>query len=303
MAQVAFKVIRPGQMTTLQDGGRHGYRSYGIPTSGFMDALSAQQANFIVGNPTRETLIEMIQVGATLEFLTSATIALTGAGMEAQLNGQSVRRFEAIEVNQGDLLELGKTTKHMIGYLAIAGQWDIPKVLGSTSTFLRAKIGGIDGRQLQKGDIIRLECKATAKTQSLPEHQIRAFAPGRKIRLMETAESNPELSNWLESTAFTVTRQWDRMGIRLEGNAPSIQARHILSSPITVGTMQLPPDGQPIIVMADGQTTGGYPRIATVIKADLPYLAQQQPGTPLHFTFVSTAQAKQTNIWTLQTIS
>lgn len=290
-------------MTTLQDGGRHGYRSYGIPTSGFMDSLSAQQANFIVGNPTNETMIEMIQVGASLEFLTSGTITLTGADMGAQLNGFAIPRFEAIDIKQGDLLELGKATNHMVAYLAIAGSWDIPKILGSTSTFLRAKIGGVDGRQLQKGDLIRLNGKASTKNQLLPEHQIRAFKSGRKIRLMESAESNTKLSNWLESTAFNVTHQWDRMGIRLAGNAPSMRAQHILSSPITVGTIQLPPDGQPIIVMADGQTTGGYPRIATVIKADLPHLAQQQPGTPLHFTFVNTQQARQMNMWTLQTIS
>lgn len=297
MAQVVIKVIRPGQMTTLQDGGRHGYRSYGIPSSGFMDILSAQQANFLVGNPITATIIEMIQVGASVQFLTSGTLALTGADMGAQLNGLAIPRFEPLQVSQGDLLELGNAVSNMVAYLAIAGEWEVPKVLGSCSTFLRAKIGGMKGRQLKKGDIISADIDGLVKLKSLPEHQIRYFEPGRKIRLIKTAESSAELSGWLENTDFTVSRQWDRMGIRLIGSPPSSPAKHILSSPVTVGTMQLPPDGQPIIVMSDGQTTGGYPRVATVIKADLPYLAQQPPGTPLHFTFVTTEQALHLEKW------
>ena len=243
-------------------------------------------------------LIEMIRVGATFEFLANATIALTGADMGAQLDGNKVSRFEIVNVKKGDLLELGKADKNMVAYLAIGGQWQFPEILGSASTFLRAKIGGVEGRKLQKGDLIQVEASSLTHPRSLPEHHIRAFPLGQKIRLMKSVESTDGLSAWLQKTTFTVSNNWDRMGIRLTGLPPTSPAQHILSSPVAVGTLQLPPDGQPIVVMADGQTTGGYPRIATVIKADLPYLAQQSPGAPLYFTFVGMKKAIQVNGWT-----
>lgn len=301
MCLIKLKVIRSGQMTSIQDGGRTGYRSFGIPQSGFMDELSAQQANFLVGNPSKGPVIEMIQVGASVAFESSAVIALTGADMDATLNGTPVERFKTIVVNKGDLLELGRAVSNMITYLAIRGDWNIPEVLGSTSTFLRAKIGGLNGRLLRKGDVIQIENKGLVERQIIPEHNIRSFPSGRKIRLLKSAETTDAVASWLEENTFTVSSQWDRMGIRLISPAPSNSSPQILTSAVAVGTMQLPPDGQPIIVMADGQTTGGYPRIATVIKADLPYLAQQPPGTLLNFTLLNTTQALNLNAWTYNT--
>ena len=291
MALSKIEIIVPGQMTTIQDGGRHGYRSFGLPQSGFMDRLSARQANLLVSNAADHTLIEMIQVGITAKFLTSATIALTGADMGAQLNGHPIGRFKSLTVKKGDLIQLERATSNMISYLAIAGHWVIPEVLGSTSTFLRAKIGGICGRPLQKGDLIEIKNNTIEKPRLIPEPDIRSFHYGRKIRLLKSVESSDEHMIWLQQHSFEVTNNWDRMGIRLSGPPPTLTAQGILTSAVTVGTIQLPPDGQPIIVMVDGQTTGGYPRIATVIQADLPYLAQQPPGTTLQFEQVSNQQA------------
>lgn len=288
-------------MTSIQDAGRTGYRSFGIPKSGFMDELSAQQANYLVGNSAGSPVIEMIQVGASVAFESSAVIALTGADMDATLNGTPVERFKTIMVNKGDLLELGRAVSNMITYLTIRGDWNIPEVLGSTSTFLRAKIGGLNGRLLKKGDVIQIENKGLFERQIIPEHNIRSFPSGRKIRFLKSAETTDALASWLEENTFTVSSQWDRMGIRLIGPASTNPSPQILTSAVAVGTMQLPPHGQPIIVMADGQTTGGYPRIATVIKADLPYLAQQPPGTLLNFTFLNTTQALNLNAWTYNT--
>ena len=297
MDPTRFKIIRPGQMSTVQDGGRKGYRNLGIPYSGFMDRHSAHQANQLVGNRADQSLIEMIQVGLTVVFESTGTIAVTGADMGAQLNGRDLPRHTAVAVHQGDLLELGKARNQMIAYLAVRGDWDIPEVLGSTSTFVRAKVGGISGRPLQKEDRLCVRANTSGKAQKLPEHQINTNPPGRKIRLLKSAESTDALCDWLVRSTFEVTHEWDRMGIRLATPAPAEPPGKLLTSPVTVGTIQLPPDGQPIIVMVDGQTTGGYPRIATVIKADLPYLVQQPPGTLLSFTFISRQQSLYIEKW------
>ncbi len=290
MSQPLLKVIKSGTMSTIQDGGRHGYRGYGLPTSGFMDMVSAYQANEIVGNQRNGSLIEMIQVGATLKFLQDCAIAITGANMSAMLNGQIVQRYQQISVKSGDQLSFGLAKSNMIGYLAIGGQWHIDAIFGSTATYARAALGGIKGRPLKVGDEISIT-PSKNKHHHFPEHKIWSYEPGRVLRLIKGPECTQEMTKWLERSTFKVSNQWDRMGVRLKTETPLLKETFLLSCPLAVGTIQLPPDGQPIAVMADGQTTGGYPRLGTIIKADIAYLAQQKPGTTLRFAFVEASYA------------
>ncbi|MEM8893890.1 MAG: biotin-dependent carboxyltransferase family protein [Bacteroidota bacterium] len=300
MPQVKFKILQPGQMSTLQDGGRIGYRSFGIPKSGFMDDISARQANWLVSNQIDHTLIEMIQVGGTIEFLTNARIALTGADMEATLDGDSVDLNKSILTKTGQILKLGKAKVGMIGYLAVGGQWQVPEVLGSSSTYARAGLGGLVGLPLKREDIITVEDDSDPRDRSLPEHEIRNNISGRKIRVLSGPESDDRSLSWLIGTSHRVSNQWDRMGIRLTSERKSTEGGSILTSPVSIGTIQLPADGNPIIIMADGQTTGGYKRIATIIKADLPYLAQQPPFVELRFKSVSHEEALHIANWVSQ---
>lgn len=283
-----FRVIEAGFFTTIQDKGRFGYRKYGIPISGAMDLKSMMDANFLVENPKNNPVLECTLDGGIYQFLDAAMVGSTGAQSSILLNGTQVSQYEPILVSKGDVLEIGYPTRGCRSYLAINGELDIPMVMGSYSTYVPGKFGGFHGRKLQRGD--ELVWTGSGKyhdTKSLPKEQIPYFSS--KVRI--SVEPGPELG-WLSeeakssflSSRFEVQSQSNRMGIRLGGNSIECPRKQMVSSPVKPGVIQLPPSGNPIVLMNDGQTIGGYPRIGVVKKSELWRLGQLKAGDQISFT-------------------
>jgi len=238
----------------------------------------------------------MTMMGMSLEFDSIAVIALTGADMEPEINGEPVRMYTAIEVHQGDVLTMKFAKSGMRSYLAVAGGFDISPVMGSMSTNLKCALGGFEGRKLKGGDIIPLRREISidyiGERSTEPEND---YPDSITVRVVigpqEDYFTDGGINTFL-SSEYTVSDKSDRMGIRLDGE--KIENKNgvdIISDGIATGSVQIPASGTPIIMMADRQTTGGYAKIATVISADLKKAAQAKPGTKIHFQTVSIKEA------------
>ena len=287
----SVSVLNPGQYTTVQDRGRIGYQRYGMPVSGAMDHDALATANALLGNLPEAAALEATYTGPTLVFHRETTIALAGADFEARLNDHPIKLHQAISVSTGDKLTCGKARQGARLYIAFSGGIDLPPVMGSRSTYARAAIGGLCGRPLKRGDTLAL---LPAKATPSPRPPIRKPLPGPGdaiIRIIAGPEAKRFTTHGLSqflSGRYCVAPESDRMGIRLRGNAIERKDHsQMLSAGTAFGSIQVPPDGLPIILMADRQTTGGYPRIANVITADLPQLAQLAPGATLRFREVT----------------
>ena len=291
-----MKVITPGPLSTIQDGGRFGYMSTGFGSGGAMDLRSMRIANLLVGNNENDGVIEMTLLGLSAEFTGSSVIALTGADMQPKLNGEEIPMYESVEVQAGDKLTMGAAKQGMRGYLAVSGGFDIDPVMGSQSTNLKVKLGGYQGRKLAAGDQIPLRRETDffhcGHNKCDPEND---YPQVSTVRVMfgpqEDYFTDKGIATFL-SARYTVSGQSDRMGVRLEG-AP-IENKNgvdIISDGIAYGSVQIPASGTPIIMMADRQTTGGYAKIATVITADLHKIAQAKPGSCIRFQAVTEKEA------------
>jgi antagonist of KipI len=314
-SSMSLSILRPGLLTTVQDLGRHGYQQDGILVSGAMDAPALRVANLLVGNPETTAGLEITLLGPRIRFESDHLIALTGAHLSSTLNGQPVGLNRPVWVAAGTELAFGAPVAGSRAYLAVAGGFALAPVLGSQSTYLRAGFGGFRGRALQAGDVLPgtgITNDGQRIAQSLAQRMSHSgwvqarWTPG--LALCPTPRPNPvirairgpeyELFSVASQRAFwqepfTVTPQADRMGYRLHGPALAQQVEtELLSSAVTFGTVQVPAGGQAIVLMADRQTTGGYPRLAQVITADLPALAQVQPGARIQFAEVSLAEAQ-----------
>ena len=278
-----------GLLTTVQDRGRYGYQRFGMPVSGAMDVFSLELANLLVGNDPGDACLEATISGPELEFTGATWIAITGADMDPHLNGLAIPINTAIDVRPGDRLGSRGLRSGCRAYIAFAGGIAVPPVMGSRSTYLRAGIGGFQSRALMPGDELPLgEPVGNPRLKKIPEGLIPEYKHEQTIRIISGPEAHyfeiAGLRSFL-STEYTVTAQSDRMGYRLTGEP----IRHkegmtnIISAGISLGTVQVPGDGQPIILMADRQTSGGYARIANVITADLTLLAQMRPGDRIRF--------------------
>ena len=311
---MSISVIKPGLLTTVQDLGRFGYQKTGLVASGALDALALRTANLLVGNPADIAGLECTLRGPTLRFEKEALLALTGADLAAHIEGQPVPLGRPVAVRAGTLLVFGAPQASGRAWLAVAGGVAVPPVLGSRATYLRAGLGGLAGRSLKAGDELPVsEWSATGRRLyeriKLQEANGWAaagwYAPapplaGLSVPLLVRAFPGPEYEQfgrasqrafWEES--FVVTTEADRMGCRLSGPPLArTTATEVLSSAVTFGTVQVPPGGQPIVLLADRQTTGGYPRLAQVITADLGRLAQALPGTRLRFQRTTLAEAQ-----------
>lgn len=282
-------VHKAGLLTTVQDRGRYGYQRYGMPVSGAMDVFSLELANLLVGNDPGDSCLEVTISGPELEFTGATWIAITGADMEPHLNGQGIPMNTAVDVRSGDRLGFRGLRSGCRAYIAFTGGIAVPPVMGSRSTYLRAGIGGFQGRALMPGDELPLGIALQKpRLKKLPEGLIPEYKHEQTIRIISGPEAHYfEIAGLrsLLSTEYTVTAQSDRMGYRLTGEP----IRHkegmtnIISAGISLGTVQVPGDGQPIILMSDRQTSGGYARIANVITTDLTLLAQMRPGDKLRF--------------------
>jgi antagonist of KipI len=293
-------VIRPGLLTTVQDLGRYGHQHEGVSVGGAMDTPALRLANALVGNPEGAAALEVTLMGPVLEFQDDAVISITGADLSATLDQQPIPRLRAIRVTAGSQLEFGERINGCRAYIAFSGGIDVPVVLGSRSTYLRAGIGGFGGRALARGDIIGIGEPASHARSIIPsivmpvpprdDVTIRAMR-GRHFAALNRASRAALFS--ADEEPFRISAQSDRMGYRLEGPGITMQrAVEIASEPVAFGTVQLPPGGSPIILMADRQTTGGYPHVLEVASVDLPLLAQSVPGTRLRFSETSLEEAQ-----------
>lgn len=292
----AFRVIEPGPFTTIQDLGRMGYETFGVPVSGALDQFSSRIANWIVGNPAGAAVLETTLMGPKLEVLCEASVAVAGAEMEVTLNGVSMEMWTSNNVKPGDLLWLKRSSRGLRSYLAVTGGIDVPCIMGSRSTYVGAGLGGLQGRALAKGDVLKRGPgrPRTEKTSLPPVHR-----PDFGGEITLRAVPGPQDDYFHEglrlffSATFWVTPQCDRMGYRLDGPAVprnSTAPPSIISEPSLPGAIQIPPDGKPIILLVE-QTVGGYPKIATVIWPDLPKVAQARPKDQVRFEPVSLSQA------------
>lgn len=296
-----LRIVSPGFLCSLQDSGRFGYQRFGVPVAGPMDAFAFAAANRLVGNAPNAAALEFAYSGPVIALESEALVALTGVGFSLQVGENEHPAWMAVRVAAGSQVSVRAAENAGWGTLAFAGGICTPPVMGSRATYVRGGFGGLEGRLLQPGDQLPLpsiQPSTRLAGQMLPLEARPAYFlhPTLRVILGPQAEAFTEagLASFTGS-AYTLTRTADRMGYRLEGERIQHRgAADILSEGMVTGAVQVPNSGQPIVMMSDRQTTGGYAKIAAVIRADLPLLAQCQPGvSQVRFLPVSVAQAQQ----------
>jgi antagonist of KipI len=297
---VSVQVLRPGLLTTVQDHGRHGMQHLGLCPGGAMDAVALTLANALVGNPPEEAALEVTVIGPELLFEHDTLVAVCGAEFQG-----SFPHNRPVLVPAGSRYNVGRAVRGARSYLAVAGGFAIAPVLGSRSTYLPGRFGGLGGRALRHGDVLPLSSRSaeiSRKRWSLLKNttngSVRWSAPpltlpdrepivvhvidGQHSEMFDTASQRAFFD-----AVWRITPDSNRMGFRLAGpvlsRAKGAAGDEILSGPTCLGTVQVPANGTPIALMADHQTTGGYPQIAAIVSADVPRLAQMAPGQTVHF--------------------
>ncbi|KAB3531496.1 5-oxoprolinase subunit C family protein [Alkaliphilus serpentinus] len=294
-----IQILKAGILTTIQDFGRIGYQQYGIPTSGGMDLYSLELANLLVGNQATEGALEFTMMPPSIAFHGEVDFAVTGGDFQPLLNNHPITMYQTQRAYRGDILSFKGLKSGCRGYLAVAGGFDIPIIMGSKSTYLRGAFGGLEGKRLKDGDLLQLN-KPTEKPiiNRIPHNMIPDYTvTNRTIRVVMGPEDDtftPEGKEVFLHSQYQLTNQADRMGLRFDGPKVShTKAADIVSGGINLGAIQVPGEGKPIIMMADHQTTGGYTKIANVISVDIPYLAQLKPGDSISFKEVSIEEAQE----------
>lgn len=305
-------------MSTIQDLGRYQYLSQAVPVSGAMDALSARIANKAVGNQDNAAVIEFTYADAEFVAETDLLIAYVGEGAIFQLGQQILPPERPLFIPSGVSIKLINNPSGSRTYLAIAGGWDVPEILGSKSTCLVAGFGGLEGRALKRGDVLKNEQKLTANAQLIVENfkeiqksvkkdqvfylpwsiprQAHLPADAKTIRVVPGNEfgwfNGRSIANFL-SAPYIIGRQSNRMGYHLEGAVMErLKHQELLSTAVTPGTIQVTGNGSMVLLMADCQTTGGYPRIAQVATVDMPLCAQLKPGDAIYFKDITRREAE-----------
>ena len=302
-----LQIVRSGVLDNIQDNGRYGYSEFGINPSGAMDRFAARLANSLVGNPADKAVIEMHFPGPHAVFTEDALISITGADFSITINDEPLPRWHPVLVKKASVLQCHSLKKGARAYLAVHGGFFMDKWLDSFSTHLKGNAGGWKGRKLEKGDEIpfgyhevdfrklmqpgrnfrTLPWSPDTHTVYFPENEI-SFVPGREWALLDERSLNV-----MAEETFTISKQSDRMGYQLNSSPLSLnKSLELITTPVGFGTMQLLPGGQLIILMADHQTTGGYPRVGHVISAHLPRLAQLNAGDNIHFHQVDQLRAE-----------
>lgn len=309
-------IEKPGLLTSIQDLGRYGFQKYGVIASGVMDPLSHRMANILVGNEENTPTMEITLLGPVITFHETTLISICGGDLNPSIDGKPIRLYRAVLVKKGSVLRFGSCKLGCRAYLAVAGGFSVPSVMGSKSTYLRAKIGGFDGRALKLGDAVFIDSpgKLSEKIITYLLGQLKEnsfveskwsvaldFTPtyknesmirvtkGRQFHLF-TDESKQKLF----TEPFEVTSQSDRMGYRLKGPKLALEkAQEMISEAVDFGTIQVPAEGNPIVLLADRQTTGGYQKIVQIASVDLPLVAQRKPGDHLRFVEITNEEAQQ----------
>ncbi|RLC64375.1 MAG: KipI antagonist [Chloroflexota bacterium] len=283
---MALEVLEPGLLTTVQDLGRYGYERYGVPVSGAMDQFALRAANLLVGNPPHAAALEITLAGPTLRATDKCLIAVTGADLSLRVNDWEMPPWMAIFVRQGWTITFGDRKSGCRAYLAVAGGIDVMPIMGSRSTYLSGGFGGVEGRALRQGDVIPVGVVPfhlpERAGRSFPSNLVPDYSDAPEIHVVLGPQddyfTDEGMATFL-SGEYQVGPTSDRMGYRLQGPEIAHKGRaDIISDGIPLGAVQVPANRQPIVMMADRQTTGGYPKIATVISADIPLLAQCLPG-------------------------
>ncbi len=295
-----FKVLSPGLHTTVQDLGRVGYQALGVPVSGALDPLTFRLANALVGNAAGAAALEILLSGPSFEiFADRVRVAVAGAGASLVI-GHGARRVPAwhsATLSRGETFEIALGRRSASAYLAVEGGIAVPLVLGSAATYVRAGLGGFYGRALQPGDIVPITLdRAAERTEQclLPSLSATDDHPVRVVLGPQQDLFTDDAVIALLEAEFRISKHADRMGMRLDG--PRLRHRagwDIVSDAIATGAIQVPGSGQPIVLLADHQTTGGYPKIAAVISADLPVIGRRRPGDAVRFAAVSVEEAEQ----------
>jgi antagonist of KipI len=291
-----FQLLMPGLFTTVQDLGRYGYLKYGVPISGAMDTFSLVAANSLAGNSLNDACLEITLVGPELQALGRTQIALTGGDISPRINDKDVSMWQTLTVQEGDVVSFGKMKSGCRAYVSIRGGIDTPIILESRSTYVRGSFGGMSGRQLKIGDIIEgFGTRLLNHEYSMPEESVPQFTDQFRANVILGPQANMFTDRGIDtllSNPYKVTLEADRMGYRLQG--PTIEHKtkaDIVSDALLPGSVQVPKNGQPIVMMRDAQTTGGYAKIAVVISSDLSMLGQAKPKDIVEFVKTTTSQA------------
>ena len=312
---MSLKIIRPGLLTSIQDAGRYGYQKIGVLISGAMDTYSMRLANMLVGNDENEGTLEITLLGPTIEFTADTLIAVTGGNFNPIIDGMPVPYMRPVAVKTGAIMKFDSCHTGCRAYLAVAGGFDVNLVMGSKSTYLRANFGGFKGRSLQKNDLLNTGTPHSFGRQMLSallSRGAQSFAEA-KWYIGKTHLSGKILRKPIRVTAgihykyfdqqskynffsseYTVTNNADRMGYRLKGDLLRTEnPLEIISEAVGLGTIQVPPQGLPIILMADHQSVAGYPIIAQAIAVDVARIAQMKPNDHIHFKLISNEEGEQ----------
>jgi antagonist of KipI len=311
---VNISVLNPGLLTTIQDLGRRGYQKYGVIVSGAMDTYSMRLSNILVGNEENEGVLEITLVGPSLKLEKGTLFSITGGDISPTISGKKIPMGRPIYLNNDCILKFGSCKVGCRSYLSIAGGFDVPRIMESKSTYLRSQFGGFKGRSLQKDDIISIgiqnsnSIKIIKKLEEIeskgdfisPNWYIKNFisqsAESTVIRVFEDRQFNKiseKSINVFFNSKFKIDSRSDRMGYRLSGEKIGLKEKlEMISEEVSIGTIQIPPDGNPIILLADVQTTGGYPKIAHVVSVDIQKIIQLKPNDKIEFKKITLKEAE-----------
>lgn len=311
---MSISVLNPGLLTTIQDRGRYGYEKYGVIVSGAMDQYSMRIANILVGNDENEGVLEITLIGPALKIKKGNLISITGADISPTINEKKVPMGRPIYLNEDCVLKFGKCVNGCRAYIAIAGGIDVLLIMDSKSTYLRFGIGGQDGRALKKGDVINIgkknsislgiidKIKVLNKKESFvyTKWYVKNFIINENSPIYIRVFEDMQFKNIKEesikdffSKPFIIDSKSDRMGYRLNGPKVELSEKlEMISGEVSLGTIQIPPDGNPIILLADRATAGGYPKIAHVALYDIPKLVQLKPNDKIIFKKITLKEAE-----------
>lgn len=284
MANMRLHFQKPGMFTTIQDAGRLGYQDFGVPIGGALDRAAMQLANLLVGNAVFEPVLEITLLGPSIQVEGSGQIAITGAHLSPMLNGLPFPMNATVQIANGDFIEFGIAVHGCRAYLSVGGEWRVERWLGSTSPLPSMREALLPNNTIRKGASLKVNTRPFPNTLKIEvETQMKM-----NFQVMQGPEFDlfaPDVIGHFFSNKFKVSAAANRMGVRLEDSLPGpLPNLEMISSGIVPGTVQVTPSGQVIVLLADAQTTGGYPRIANIISADLDALAQLKPGDTVGFS-------------------
>ena len=297
--QKGLLVIKGGVQSSIQDCGRQGFSDIGLTQSGAMDEVAFGYANYLVGNSFNTPCVEIALGGLVLKARSSQSIAICGANMQPSLNGKPIALWQTHHMQSGDELSFGFASEGQFTYLAVAGGLKTPYLYGSFSTSIKEGLGGIEGRKLQEGDVLPSEGKRLFEKRRLKPSLIPSYPQTITLRVLPGYQEelfDAKAQETFYQTPYVFKGEGDRMGYRLSGEKVVPKVTGILSEPICYGAVQIPSHGEPIILLKERQTIGGYPKIGSVLACDCFKLAQLRAGGTIHFQKIDVQEARRLSL-------